>query len=70
MPMRGTLPLRNSSLNVDKTMSVEDAVLLLVNTPDFAVVAAFAATGVLASPWLALAQPYTNELAALFAQMT
>lgn len=69
MPMRGTLPLRNSSLNdFDQTISVKHAVLLLVNTPDFIAVAGFAATGILASLWLALVQPYTIELASLFAQ--
>jgi hypothetical protein len=71
MPMRGTLPLRNSSLNdFRETKSVDDAVLLLINSPDFIAIAAFAAVGILASLWLALAQPGTIETMALFAQTT
>ena len=71
MPMRGTLPLRNSSLNdFDQTISVKDTVLVLVNTPDFIAVVGFAATGIPASLWLALAQPYAIERTSLFAQAT
>ena len=69
MPMRGTLPLRNLSVdNFRGTMSAEEVVLQLINTPDFTIIATFAAAGILASLWLALRHPGTIELMAMFAQ--
>jgi hypothetical protein len=71
MPMRGTLPLRNSALDTFReTMSAEEVVLLLLNTRDFTIIASLAAAGILASLWFALKYPGTIELMAMFGQTT
>jgi hypothetical protein len=71
MPMRGTLPLRNLSLQIFReTTTLERAVLLLLNSPDFAVICFFAVVGIFISLSLALMWPSFNEVLALFALTT
>ena len=71
MPMRGTLPLRNASAdNFREITSAEEAIRQLINSPDFTIIATFAAAGTLASLWLALRHPGAIELMAMFAQTT
>jgi hypothetical protein len=71
VPMRGLLPLRNSSREIYlATETLEQAVLLLIHTPDIFVIGGLMTTGILASWCLALAYPGNFEQLALFAQIS
>jgi hypothetical protein len=68
MPMREPLRLRNSPHNSSAAANFGRAILLLLDSPDFTAVAAFAGGGIVASLKLALAYPVAIEVVALFAQ--
>ena len=71
MPMRGPLPLRNSSPNTfSAAANLKAAILSLLETPDFTVIVALASAGTATSWKLALAYPPAMEAVALFAQTT
>jgi hypothetical protein len=66
VPMRGPLPLRKSPPDVPA--SLRHAVRLLLESPDFTAIVAFAGGGFVTSLKLALAYPVVLEAVALFAQ--
>ena len=69
MPMRGSLPLRNSYRNdFGRATNVGQIFMELIESRDFIVVIKFAAIGLLLSLCLITLFPALNEVMALFAQ--
>jgi hypothetical protein len=69
MPMREPLRVRRSSPDdLGVSTSLRHALMMLVESPDFAVVIGFAGGGIIMTLKLALAYPAALEIMALFAQ--
>jgi hypothetical protein len=67
--MRGPLPLRKSQPDDSNVpANLGHAALLLLESPDFTAIVAFAGGGLITSLKLALAYPVMLEAVALFAQ--
>ncbi len=71
MPMRGTLPLvRRPSQKYQEERSLEQAISMLICSPDFAVISAFTTVGIFVSLCFALAAPQDLALVILSTQST